>query len=77
MQNIIFHSDDYGINLSSSQYILDCHEQGSLNSLAILANSPNFIPCCELLSPYIKSGSIDISVHLNLVEGCIDPSMWL
>ncbi len=69
MQNIIFHSDDYGINLESSKYILDCHEQGALNSLAILSNSPNFESCCELLTPYIKSGDIDISVHLNLVEG--------
>ena len=69
MQNIIFHSDDYGINLPSSQYILDCHEQGALNRLAILANSPNFSSCCELLTPYVRSGSIDISVHLNLVEG--------
>lgn len=69
MQNIIFHSDDYGMSIDSSKYILDCCDQGVLNSVAIIANSPYTQDCCQLLAPYVAQSRIDISVHLNLVEG--------
>lgn len=69
MQNIIFHSDDYGISIDSSRHILSCCDEGVLGSVAILPNSPALSSCCQLLMPYIRQGRLAISVHLNLVEG--------
>lgn len=65
----MFHSDDYGISVGSSQYILSCCDEGVLSSVAIMPNSPAFSPCCQMLEPYIRDGRLVLSVHLNLVEG--------
>lgn len=69
MQTTIFHSDDYGMSVASSRYILNCCDHGVLNSVAIMPNSPAFADCCQMLAPYVADGRIQISVHLNLVEG--------
>ncbi len=69
MQNTFFHSDDYGMSVHSSKYILSCCEEGVLSSVAGMPNSPVFAECCQMLNPYVEEGRITISVHLNLVEG--------
>ena len=69
MQSVIFHSDDYGMTVPSSRYILDCCDNGVLNSVSVIPNSPHIGPCSQLLLPYIQSGRIKIGMHLNLVEG--------
>lgn len=66
---IIFHSDDYGISDHSCRQILDCCDQGQLQSVAILANSRFYDQSLELLRPYVQQGRLSITVHLNLVEG--------
>lgn len=68
-KNIIFHSDDYGISVDSAKYILSCCDEGVLSSVAIMPNSPAFSICCQMLKPYVRQGRLNISVHLNLVEG--------
>lgn len=69
MQKTFFHSDDYGMSVQSSKYILSCCDEGVLSSVAVMPNSPVFADCCQMLKPYVEQGRIAISVHLNLVEG--------
>jgi chitin disaccharide deacetylase len=76
---VIFHADDFGITLDQSKRILECCSgvpggHGLLNSLSILANSPHFEECAELLDARPKS--LRVGVHLNFVEGpCVaDPT---
>lgn len=69
MSNTIFHSDDYGMSVDSSKYILSCCDNGVLNSVAVMPNGPVLAECGQLLKPYVEQGKIQISVHLNLVEG--------
>ena len=75
----LFHADDFGIDEEQSRRILACGDAtdgiGVLNSLSILANSPQFDECASLLDPYIDR--IYVGVHLNVVEGrcCADPDL--
>lgn len=76
---VIFHADDFGITLDQSKRILECCSgmpggRGALNSLSILANSPQFEECAALLDG--RPESLRVGVHLNFVEGpCVaDPS---
>jgi chitin disaccharide deacetylase len=75
----LFHADDFGIDEEQSRRILACGDAtdgiGALNSLSILANSPQFDECASLLDPYIDR--IHVGVHLNVVEGrcCADPAL--
>lgn len=67
------HADDFGITEQQAQDILllcatNDHE-GTLNSVSILANSPFFESVARTLKPAIKSGKLEISLHINLVEG--------
>ncbi len=76
---VILHADDFGITLGQSRRILECCSampggRGALNSLSILANSPNFDECARLLDG--RPESLRVGVHLNFVEGrCVaDPA---
>lgn len=66
---MIYHSDDYGISEYSCQQILNCCDHGKLQSVAILPNSSYFDTAVQTLRPYVVSGKLAITVHLNLVEG--------
>ena len=72
------HADDYGITLSQAKAILalsdDCEGDGALSSVSIFVNSPCFEEAAALILPYVDAGSIDIALHLNIVEGapCAD-----
>ena len=65
--SIEYHADDYGLFLTQSQRILDCHQNGCLNGISIIANSPCLEQTMDLLRPFLKD--IAIAVHLNLIEG--------
>lgn len=64
---IEFHADDYGLFPAQSIRILDCHTKGVLNGVSVIPNSENLNVCLELLYPYRKE--IEVTVHLNLIEG--------
>jgi chitin disaccharide deacetylase len=76
--DILFHADDLGIDEDQSRRILACSTvcggKGILNSVSILANSPRFEACADLLEPYLDC--LHVGVHLNVVEGhcCADPT---
>lgn len=62
---VYFHADDYGITLQQSKDILDCFENGKLNSVSIIPNSEHLAESKELLENY----KIRKVVHLNFIEG--------
>ena len=76
--DFIFHADDFGITPEQSRRILECCDDypggaGLLNSLSILAGSPRFEECADLLDG--RPDGLRVGVHLNFVEGpcCADP----
>jgi predicted glycoside hydrolase/deacetylase ChbG (UPF0249 family) len=60
-----FHADDYGLFPEQSCRILDCIENGVINGVSIMPNSPYLKECMEFLS----GKDVKLTVHLNLVEG--------
>ena len=66
---IYYHADDLGQSIEQSRPFLECHEDGVLNSLAVMANSPRVDECYELVRALVDSGEIRPTVHLNFVEG--------
>lgn len=64
---IEFHADDYGLFPAQSQEILDCIQNGCLNGISVMPNSPHLSECMEMLRPYQKG--LSIAVHLNFMEG--------
>ena len=66
---IYYHADDLGQSLFQSQPFLDCHNDGVLNSLAVMTNSPRAKECYELVRTLVDEGEIRPTVHLNFVEG--------
>ena len=69
---IFFHADDYGIEMGQAKTILECADNGVLNSLSVMPNSSCLAETTALLSgrDNIKKG-----IHINLCEGkcCGDP----
>lgn len=72
--DVLFHADDFGISPSQSRKILDCHENGILNSLSVIVTSPRFEECAAMLDG--AADDLRIGLHVNVVEGrCLaDPS---
>lgn len=72
---LLIHADDFGITLEQSKIILGLTSAGGgpLNSLSVMANSPQFESCMALLDD--APADLHIGVHLNFVEGacCADP----
>lgn len=64
---IEFHADDYGMFPAQSKRILRCIEEGVLNGVSIMPNSPYLKECMEALSPLREK--VRIAVHLNFVHG--------
>lgn len=61
---ILYHADDYGINMEQSERILRCRKEGFLNSVSIVPNSKYMGAAVGILDREIKKG-----VHINLCEG--------
>lgn len=64
---IEFHADDYGLFPSQSLETLDCYQNGCLNAVSIMPNSPYLSECMEMLQPYQKD--IKTAIYLNFMEG--------
>lgn len=67
MQDIEFHADDYGLFPAQSQEILESYQNGCLNAISIMPNSPCLAECMEMIRPYQEK--IKMTVHLNFMEG--------
>lgn len=65
--NIEFHADDYGLFPEQSRHIMECREQGALNGISIMPNSPYLAQCMDEIRDVAKD--LFITCHLNLVEG--------
>lgn len=63
-EEIIFHADDYGINLNQSKRILQCVYNGRCNSISIIPNGKELAECMRIIPENIKK-----AIHINLVEG--------
>lgn len=64
---IEYHADDFGMFPRQSQRILDCCNNGCLNGVSVMPNSPWLSQCMEMLRPVQMD--VAITVHLNLIEG--------
>lgn len=69
MNKIFFHADDFGVTLQQSKSILDCYENGVLNSVSIIPNSPETAASYSLIKDAVEHGKIRLVIHLNFVEG--------
>lgn len=65
--SIEYHADDFGLFLTQSKRILDCHINGILNGISVMPNSDSVEECMNLLIPY--ENDIAVTVHLNIIEG--------
>lgn len=67
---IWFHADDYGVTIEQSKRILDCWQNGVLNSVSVLPNTPVLKEALKLLDQADSEGTqIRRVLHLNFVEG--------
>lgn len=62
---IEIHSDDYGFFPNQSKRILDCVENGALNGVSIMPNSPYLHECMK----YLEGKKVLYAIHLNFVLG--------
>lgn len=62
---IEFHADDYGLFPAQSGRILECAENGVLNAVSVMTNSPNMDVLCRQL----PKSQMTVAVHLNFMEG--------
>ncbi|MDE6917904.1 MAG: ChbG/HpnK family deacetylase [Lachnospiraceae bacterium] len=67
---IWFHADDFGVTVEQSKRILNCYQDGVLNSISVLPNTPVLETALELLNQADPDGTrIRRVLHLNFVEG--------
>lgn len=71
MENKVwFHADDFGVTKEQSERILGCYQDGALNSISVLPNTPALRESLELLDRADPGGTrIRRVLHINLVEG--------
>ncbi|MDE7273399.1 MAG: ChbG/HpnK family deacetylase, partial [Lachnospiraceae bacterium] len=70
INKIWFHADDYGVTTEQSKRILSCYQDGVLNSISVLPNTPALRESLDILDR-TDPGGTDIRrvLHLNFVEG--------
>lgn len=66
-KNVIVNADDLGFNNGVNQAILQCYQQGIINSTSLLVNMPAFDDALQTIrtNPVINN----IGIHINLAEG--------
>lgn len=71
MKNSIwFHADDFGVTTGQSERILSCYQNGVLNSISVIPNTPALRESLEILNLADPDGTrIRRVLHLNFVEG--------
>ncbi|MCR5486895.1 MAG: ChbG/HpnK family deacetylase [Lachnospiraceae bacterium] len=63
---IEFHADDYGMTEASSRRIIECINEGCINGISLMANSPHLEECMEILYREAKKQPM-LAIHLNLI----------
>lgn len=64
MTMIFIRADDFGMTRKSCQRIIRCIENGPVNGISILPNG-----CLSYGAELLKGRDLNLSVHLNFVEG--------
>ncbi len=64
MEKCNIHIDDFALSISSSKDIIDCINTGKISGISVISNMSCFEECIKLLK-----NNIDLSIHLNFVEG--------
>ncbi|HVY53765.1 MAG TPA: ChbG/HpnK family deacetylase [Gammaproteobacteria bacterium] len=67
MKRIILCADDYGLNASVSQGIIELLRHGRLSAVSCMTTSPHWSLYSSLLKPLRDKG--DVGLHFNLTEG--------
>lgn len=67
MKYIILCADDYGLNASISQGILDLLQQQRLTAVSCMSTAPSWQQYAPLLKPF--ENKVDLGLHLNFTEG--------
>ncbi len=62
---LIINADDFGLNESVNDAIMDCHHHGSVSSASMMVNMPGFDHACSLLDDEL----LGVGLHFNLTEG--------
>ncbi len=65
-RSLIVHADDFGLCHGINKGVMTSHREGILTSASVMANTPGFDEAMELAK---GSPSLDIGLHLNLLEG--------
>ncbi|MBN2031173.1 ChbG/HpnK family deacetylase [bacterium] len=65
MGKLIIHADDFGLTKQVNEGIIQAHTKGIVTSASIMANGSSFEHAVEL---YRLSPTLDIGIHLNLIE---------
>ncbi|OOQ57102.1 carbohydrate deacetylase [Mucilaginibacter pedocola] len=65
--NILANADDFGIRPSVNKAILQCFENGYINSTSLMSNMPGFAEAVQMAhdNVFIKN----IGAHINMAEG--------
>ena len=66
---IDFHADDFGISENSCNDINDLIEKGYLDSISVLPNMSSFAYAVKLFNEGKYRDRIDVTIHLNFLEG--------
>lgn len=67
MVKLYIHADDFGLHNEISDKILDCFNDGLLNSTSIITTGPGFEYGIEKFKE--TGGRLRLALHLNLIEG--------
>lgn len=67
VKNIILCADDYGLNASISQGIIDLLQRQRLSAVSCLSSAPLWPQAAVLLKPF--HDLVDLGLHFNLTEG--------
>ena len=67
MKFFILCADDYGLNPSINDAILELIRLKKLQATSCLVNSPNFLHAAQLLRPHLDKAQVGL--HFNLTEG--------
>lgn len=70
MENrVYYHADDFGVSMKQTAIMVDCNENGVLNSVSIIPNTGHCEECFAEIDSKVKNGEIRCVVHLNFIEG--------
>lgn len=66
---VFYHADDFGVSMRQTAIMVDCNENGVLNSVSVMPNTGRCEECFAEIDSKVKSGEMRCVVHLNFIEG--------